>query len=255
MRILLLCLGLLGACASKKANDTIGQPDVTGDGGSTADGGGAADGSSYADGGATSSCDNVVCNHPPAKACANASSLRVYDPSGSCAQGICNYTAQTVACANGCANDGCMDDPCVGVTCNMQPHNACADANNLKTYDATGSCSAGNCAYASSLVACAHGCVNDACIDDPCASVVCAQAPAPTCVDANTLKTSPSAGSCAGGQCSYASSLTTCQFGRVSGQCSGDPCAGKVCTEPPASYCAYGSTLRSFADPTARCAL
>jgi alpha-tubulin suppressor-like RCC1 family protein len=54
---------------------------------------------------------------------------------------------------------------------------------------------------------------------DPCAGIACETPPAPTCVSATTLRTSTTPGTCADGECSYASIDTECPEGCNGGKC------------------------------------
>jgi hypothetical protein len=54
---------------------------------------------------------------------------------------------------------------------------------------------------------------------DPCLGKVCNQPPAPKCVDANTLETYPSTGTCSDGACSYSTVNVTCPNGCSSAAC------------------------------------
>src|SRR5690242_9610936 len=73
----------------------------------------------------TATCDQVVCNDPPAKHCADSSTLVTFDPAGRCDQGVCAYVEQQIVCPQGCADDACVGDPCLGVTCNAPPAATC----------------------------------------------------------------------------------------------------------------------------------
>jgi hypothetical protein len=48
-----------------------------------------------------------TCNTPPANVCENASTLKLYSPSGSCSLGTCSYSYGFASCAGGCANGQC----------------------------------------------------------------------------------------------------------------------------------------------------
>ena len=192
-------------------------------------------------------CEGVTCNSPPARACVDGQTLRIYDASGSCSDGKCSYSARTESCAGGCANGACVDNPCQGVTCNMPPANRCLDSTTLVVPSATGSCAAGACRYAESYVTCQFGCANSACVNDPCAGKTCNQPPAKFCVSPSTLRTFQTAGVCTGGSCLYSPTDETCAFGCVGGACANDPCAGKSCNQPPAAACVNPYTLRTFA--------
>ena len=92
------------------------------------------------------SCTNVVCNSPPAQSCVNGTTLRTF--AGSCVAGQCQYAPLDMTCAAGCAGDVCTD-ACSGVSCVTPPQAACTDANTLRTFAQTGTCSMGDCDYVS----------------------------------------------------------------------------------------------------------
>jgi hypothetical protein len=192
-------------------------------------------------------CEGVTCNRPPSKTCADAQTLRIYETSGTCSDGVCSYPSRTEACAGGCANHACVNDPCQGVTCNMPPAARCLDANTLVVPSPAGSCAGGTCRYAESYVTCPFGCDQNACINDPCAGKTCNQPPATFCLSATTRRTFQTAGTCSGGSCLYAPTDETCTFGCQGGACANDPCQGKVCNTPPAAACLTPHTLRTFA--------
>ncbi|MBI5511503.1 MAG: putative metal-binding motif-containing protein [Deltaproteobacteria bacterium] len=90
---------------------------------------------------------------------------------------------------------------------------------------------------------------------NPCSRMVCDKPPAPTCADANTLRTYTTGGSCSDGACAYPYSDGSCAFGCSGGACLPEgsapaptgPCAGVVCNQPPAAKCQNANTLRSYA--------
>jgi hypothetical protein len=147
---------------------------------------------------------------------------------------------------DGGGGDASGPTTCEGVSCNTPPARVCVDAQTLRIYDATGSCSDGQCSYASRTESCAGGCTNGACVNNPCQGVTCNLPPAAHCIDANTLAVPSPTGSCSGGSCHYAESFTTCQYGCATDACVNDPCAGKTCNTPPAKYCLSPTTLRTF---------
>ncbi|MEW6431828.1 MAG: hypothetical protein AB1730_10000 [Myxococcota bacterium] len=206
-------------------------------------GGGAMGGGS---GGGTGSCDNVTCGSPPPNACDDAQTIRIYEASGTCNAGQCSYAARTETCTGGCVNGACLNNPCQGVTCNTPPANRCFDASTLVVASTAGTCSAGTCRYAESLVPCQFGCANGACVNDPCAGRTCNQPPATFCLSATTLRTYQTAGTCSGGSCLYQPTDATCPFGCANGACNNDPCAGRTCNQPPAAACITPTTLRVF---------
>ena len=191
-------------------------------------------------------CENLTCAAPPANACVDASTLRIFDARGVCASGQCLYGSRDEACASGCANGACQNNPCQGVTCTTPPASVCTDATTLKSSAPQGTCAGGACRYAETFTTCQFGCASGRCVNDPCAGVSCSQPPAPFCASTTTLRTFPTSGVCASGSCLYAPTDTTCPFGCASGRCVNDPCAGVSCTTPPASACLNATTLRTF---------
>ncbi len=166
-----------------------------------------------------SGCQEVakVCDQPPASACVDSNTLRVYDGAGACSRGTCEYAPRDVACTN------CPDcDACAGVTCNSPP-NAC--------FMSVGTCNGGVCTYAPANGAdCDDG---NACTDgDTCTGGVCAgtpracnTTPAPTCVNASTLRTFMSPGTCSSGECNYPHADMSCASGCEAGACQSMLCS------------------------------
>lgn len=212
-------------------------------------GGSGAEAGQGGSGGTPDPCAGVNCNTPPANTCADATNLTVYNPTGTCAGGQCQYTSSATECAFGCANDSCTGDPCVGVSCNSPPANYCADTTTLAVYDAPGSCDNGSCAYSTHTEFCANGCVNGACMGDPCAGVSCNSPPASFCSGANDLTVYDTPGTCSDGSCNYGNHTEFCTFGCSGGSCMGDPCAGVTCNTPSANYCVDANTARVFVTP------
>ena len=155
-------------------------------------------------------------------------------------------------------SDGGLGDTADGsdggaCACNSPPANVCLDQTALRVQVAVGTCNAGACSYDHWDVLCENGCHNGACIgNDPCDGVMCIKPPGSSCVDANTLMTYSTSGTCSMGQCSYPSTHTTCAGGCESGACTGDPCAGISCDAPPATICKDSNTLRGYS-ATGRC--
>lgn len=198
-------------------------------------------------------CAGVSCNAPPPASCADADTLRSFDPVGACAAGACSYAARSTTCRFGCAAGACRADPCAGVTCEMPPADSCVDADTLRRFARPGVCSGGSCTYAPRNETCAFGCAAGACRGDLCAGVTCNAPPASVCRDATTLRRFVAPGTCAGGGCTYRAVEETCAIGCSAGACASDPCAGVTCASPPAPTCADGATLRTFVSP-GRCA-
>ena len=210
----------------------------------------ASDGAGDAPDDSANPCANVACNTPPASACVDASTLRVYNATGSCSAGQCTYSSTTTSCA--CANGACTSNPCLGVTCAAPPQNYCANATNLAVYDIPGSCSGGTCSYTTHNQYCQFGCAGKVCNGDPCSGVSCTTPSASYCSDATHLTVYDTPGACSTGLCSYPSHVAFCQFGCVNGQCANDPCAGVSCSTPPASYCSGATTLH-VSSPSGTC--
>ena len=157
------------------------------------------------------------------------------DPGGVCPSGYA------------CVNDVCRKQggACDQVVCNQPPAATC-EGNTARTYSGTCEASTGQCVYAPIDTPCAAGCQAGACVD-PCAGVSCVTPPAPSCADANTLRTFAQTGTCTNGQCSYQPTDTNCPNGCSAGVCQGaDLCAGKTCDTPPPPTC-VGSSQRTFA--------
>jgi len=191
-------------------------------------------------------CAGVTCTTPPASLCEGAS-LRVFNAVGTCGAGTCAYGSTLRACAQGCENGQCKADPCTGVQCTTPEANHCDDATHLHVFDAVGTCGAtGQCSYNASVTTCALGCDNGHCVSDPCAGVTCNTPTANSCDDATHLRTYASSGTCAQGTCSYAPTVTTCDFGCEAGHCKNNPCTGVTCNMPDADRCDDSTHLRKF---------
>ncbi|MFT7581187.1 MAG: hypothetical protein ACI9MR_002861, partial [Myxococcota bacterium] len=192
----------------------------------------------------------TACAAPPVATCTDASTLQSYDGIGTCAAGgACEYTARTVACADGCQDGACLGNPCEGVICDNAPSGC---------FESTGTCDGGVCQYAYDNGASCDD--SDACSDaDVCTNGVCSgtgrvcqNAPAAVCADPATLRTFANAGTCdaSGGSvlCDYATTDVPCGFGCEDGGCLGDPCSGVVCNTPPLAVCSGVNTLNTYAD-------
>jgi Cys-rich repeat protein len=232
---------------SDGSSGTAGTSGGTGDGAIGSGGSGAADAAPDQQSDViTNPCEGVVCNTPPANVCANANALSVYNSTGTCDQGQCSYTSQPTTCPEGCANGACINNPCVGVTCNTPPAATCRDTSNLTVYDASGTCSGGNCSYGSHDVFCNFDCSGNVCNGDPCTGVTCNAPPASYCSSSDTLTVYNTPGTCQNGACAYTTHTEFCSFDCAAGACKGNPCAGVSCNTPPANYCATGTTLRTY---------
>ncbi|MBK7860795.1 MAG: hypothetical protein IPJ65_19775 [Archangiaceae bacterium] len=199
-------------------------------------------------------CLGVRCDMPPPATCPAAGVRRSFASPGTCQGGVCTYAASDFDCGSaGCSNGQCLADRCAGVTCNSPPAPICSTPNHVRTYGSVGTCnpSNGGCSYGSTDMACPDGCSNGACQVGLCVGVACSTPPAPTCLDAVTLRTWASPGSCnpMNGACSYAPIDSTCGSGCSGGQCLTNLCAGVTCNAPPAAACLDASTLRTWATP------
>jgi hypothetical protein len=191
-------------------------------------------------------CQGLVCDKPPPNTCADPTHLTVYNPSGTCDQGTCNYGSHQELCQYGCSQNTCAGNPCLGVTCNKPPPNTCADPTHLTVHDVPGTCDQGTCKYSTHTEFCNFGCVNDVCNGDPCTGVVCNKPLANYCTDATHLEVYETPGTCKSGACTYGHHNEFCTFGCSLGICQGDPCTGVTCTSPPASYCKDAGTLHKY---------
>ncbi|MBN2493797.1 MAG: VCBS repeat-containing protein, partial [Deltaproteobacteria bacterium] len=158
----------------------------------------------------------------------------------------CVYDHTDTTCPQGCAGGACTGDPCLGVVCDDPPDDECVDAQTLRSYG-QGRCVDGDCIYdAYTDATCPNGCDGGACTGDPCLGVVCNDPPPNECIDVSTLR-SYGQGRCVDGGCIYdAYTDTTCPNGCAGGACTGDPCLGVQCDNPPADECVGASTLRSY---------
>jgi alpha-tubulin suppressor-like RCC1 family protein len=152
-----------------------------------------------------------VCDSPPAPSCLDEDTLLVYDSSGTCSGGACDYRSREQSCPRCPACDACA-----GVTC-ASPPNGC--------YVDNGTCTDGACSYAyRDGAGCDDG---DPCTDgDTCRSGTCAGVE-------RECATPPSAchaatGACSAGTCSYAlRDGARCDDGNPG--TFGDACSGGVC--------------------------
>jgi N-acetylneuraminic acid mutarotase len=103
-------------------------------------------------------CAGVICNAPPSPC---------FAATGTCSQGACTYPyADGGGCSTGddCITGGqCSMGVCVGslMVCNKPPVATCLSPTSLRTYSASGSCSAGACSYPFSDQTCS--CQSGAC--------------------------------------------------------------------------------------------
>lgn len=116
-------------------------------------------------------CAGIECDAPPANECENSTQLRVYEQTGICDEGLCQYESALQDCPYGCDEDqnACVADPCAGIVCDAPPEAECVDADTLKTYSNAGTCDNAECTYSHQLTECEHGChaAEQACNDAP----------------------------------------------------------------------------------------
>ena len=191
-------------------------------------------------------CAGKTCNQPPATFCLNATTLRSFGTAGVCSGGSCLYSPTDSTCQFGCANGACANDPCVGKTCNQPPAPSCLSSTTLRSFGTAGVCSGGSCLYTPTDSTCQYGCVAGACSGNPCQGVTCNSPPANACVNATTLRSFQSPGTCSGGGCTYAPVDLACAFGCALGACNNDPCQGVSCNTPPAASCTSATNLRRY---------
>jgi Cys-rich repeat protein len=191
-------------------------------------------------------CIGVTCATPPPNTCADGMHLTVHDPQGTCTDGTCGYASHDEPCPNGCADDACNDDPCIGVTCTTPPASYCTTANDLRVFDTPGTCTAGQCGYTFHSEFCAYGCAAGACMNDPCIGVTCTTPPAAYCSGPSTRRSYQPTGTCTGGVCSYMPIDESCLYG----------CASGVCLEcqttancPGGEWCNTGTCVPCNSDP------
>ena len=190
-------------------------------------------------------CLGKNCSAPPASACVDANTLRHYSPQGSCAAGACSYPPQDIACTFGCSAGACLEDPCLGVVCDTPPAQSCTEMMTLRTYQSTGTCTAGQCEYQELTQTCDLGCQGGACLEDPCTGVSCTNSPANYCNGSGVVKYALN-GTCSAGACAYKKAAYPCEFGCKAGECQPDPCLGVVCIAPPTVCEAGGTVVTSF---------
>jgi hypothetical protein len=108
-------------------------------------------------------CVGVTCNASPAPAAC-------YAATGTCgSDGSCGYAyadGHTCDDGNACTtSDSCDTGACSGTpkVCSTPPAPTCVNGTTLRTFAATGTCSAGACAYGHTDTTCAAGCDGGAC--------------------------------------------------------------------------------------------
>jgi hypothetical protein len=166
-------------------------------------------------------CVTSSCISPPPPTCVDAVSIRIYKESGTCdaVTQTCVYEWTEQVCPGGCKDGKCLGDLCIGVTCNTPPPPACANPLALNTYTAPGLCKDGTCEYPYTEQSCPNGCKDGKCLTDPCAAITCTTPDPPKCLDATTLRTYSSPGTCKDKQCSYPHQDQTCPNGCDNGAC------------------------------------
>lgn len=113
-------------------------------------------------------CAGVVCDDAPMAACSDASTLRTFAQTGTCANGRCSYETTDIACPNGCTGAVCQGvDLCAmnQVTCTMPPAPTC-NGSSRRVYAPSGTCAPGTglCTYAPTDSACPNGCALGQCL-------------------------------------------------------------------------------------------
>ena len=211
--------------------------------------GGAGSGGAGAAGAAGASCG--PCVSPPANVClADGGTRRTFTSPGTCGGAGCAYAHTDETCSFGCAGGLCTADPCTAVSCNAPPTPVCSGSS-VRTYTAPGTCGGtGACTYPfTDGAACPFGCTNGACNPDPCAGVTCTTPPAPSCFDANTLRTPTGTGTCqpATGACQFASTDQSCPGGCAAGVCkqcatAANCMANEWCSTGPGTCTACGAS-------------
>ncbi len=184
-------------------------------------------------------CNGVTCDMPPADRCTDTSTLSTWESAGTCGtDGGCQYAVTQKSCSAGCDNGHCID-PCAGKTCTTPPAATCDNATTLRTFAATGTCSAttGACDYAATTMTCANGCANGQCQNQNlCAGVTCTTPPSTVCMG-NQLRTWASSGTCnmGTGQCSYTFTDMACPSNQ---------CAQGACIAPSLTFRQVGPRLK-----------
>lgn len=208
-------------------------------------------------------CAGINCNTPPNSQC--------YNPTGTCTNGVCSYTTVNSNCDDGdpCTlGDVCSAGTCAGspMICNTPPPADCVSSAERRVYNATGTCSQGQCLYGSSSVLCDDS--NQCTTGDRCETGACVTSGALGCNDNNPCTTdscdpvsgcvhTPTSGNacvsgsadcptgtCAGGTCLPTAGVTCvaeyqvdlCQDAQVAGVCSASgQCV--VSSVPPSLTC------------------
>jgi hypothetical protein len=182
-----------------------------------------------ADGGCSYGSQRVFCDAPPAATCLSDGSLRSFAATGTCSNGTCTYAASESTCPFGCNSGACRPNPCLSVSCTMPPASDCADVSTRRVFASPGTCDGGVCGYGIQLQ-------------------TCNQPPGPYCQGDTAIRPLPN-GTCSAGACTYPTSSSLCPQGCLGGSCLGDPCQGVACSSPPAAVCFDSSTRTVFSSP------
>jgi len=174
------------------------------------------------------------CDSPPVGLSCDGDAASGFSASGTCrisATGSsCEYAATRTACDFGCANGRCLQDPCLGVTCNEIPAPRCEGGNTRVTYSGAGVCGgSGLCSFQETRDVCPAGCVNGACLSGFCETVVCDSPPASRCSE-NLAQRFATMGTCDDSTgspvCTYALSFDDCDY--IKGTCENAQCVNGI---------------------------
>jgi len=205
------------------------------------------DGLTCIDGGCRDACYEVACEEPPAPSC-EGELLIMWSDEGTCDpdDGSCSYTQTTRDCeldGQLCIDGACVEDPCDTITCDEPPAATC-DGDILSEGFGEGTCSRGECTYATIVRDCTVddlACIDGGCRDD-CYGVTCETPPEPTC-EGETLTEWSETGICLpelDGECLYEATTTNCtDEGQIclEGACVDDPCDTITCDSPAPAVC------------------
>ncbi len=194
-------------------------------------------------------CMFKICNRAPARYC-DGDNVVVWEPQGTCEDGECVYSSQTVSCGGTCSQGHCVNkDPCDVVNCSSQPASFCINSDTLRVFESQGSCAAAACIYTYQDLTCDTGCVDGQCVGEECAGVICDIPFSNYCGGGGELTHwDGSDGSCEDGFCTYATTLSECSPVCTDGRCPEDPCVGVFCVTPPSGYCVDEITAVVYQD-------
>lgn len=182
-------------------------------------------------------CAGVTCTTPPSTVCADASTLRTYGATGTCAAGQCSYSSFDAQCPKGCANAACNQcavdgdcsagNFCSGGQCSPCTSDAHCGAQCLVCSGTRPRCltSLGVCAECIVDADCGAGMV---CSSNNCIVGACSQ-PAESCQDGNQGR-------------------TTCADAKVIGRIAASTGTGEFLTGNTCSQVSYGSNAASCTD-------